>query len=104
MKNHIWNKKVAQNRGETWRKKLLSGRLMAQMSPSKLRLFRIEKELTQEEVASAVGLSPSTYMAIESGKRPAKMESAEKIANYLDISLKKAFTDSSTKNRFEVIR
>jgi DNA-binding XRE family transcriptional regulator len=104
-KTHNWNKKVAAKRGPKWHKSLLMGRLQAQMNPTAIRLRRVKKNKTQVEIAKKVGLSTSTYTAIETGRRPAKEESAKLITSVLDIPFDQAFTPSKIcKNRFEAAR
>jgi len=62
-----WNKKVAANRGPTWRKALMEGRINLKMT--RLRERRCELLKTQEELAIEIGISTSTYAAIEKGQR-----------------------------------
>lgn len=92
-KDH-WNKKVAKNRGLEWRRKLLSGRLDVQTNPTRVRLARIEKNNTQNEISKEIGMSATTYASIESGRRPVRKDHAEKIAKALGLPFKKAFTVS----------
>ena len=104
-KSHDWNKKVAAKRGSKWHKNLLMGRLEVQMNPTAIRLKRVKKNKTQVEIAKKVGLSTSTYTAIESGRRPAKEKSAKLITSVLDIPFEQAFTPSKIcKNRYEAVK
>jgi len=89
-----WNQKVSANRGKTWKSKLLSGRLEVQMNPTKLRLARIKKGLTQTDVAKTLGLTYATYGAIEAGRRAVKNDRANKITGLLGVALKHAFTEN----------
>lgn len=91
-----WNKKVAANRGPAWRKKLLAGRLDIQMNPTKLRLSRIKLNKTQIDLAKKVGMSSTTYGAVESGRRAVAKTRAEKIAKSLGMAFTTAF--AKTKN------
>lgn len=103
-KSH-WNQKVANNRGLSWRKKLLAGRLDVQMNPTHIRLKRIKKNKTQIEIASLIGMSSTTYGAVESGRRPVVKDKGEMIAKSLNISFETAFTQSKkNKNRYLAIR
>ena len=56
-----------------------------------LRDLRLSKRLTQEDVASMLGISQTMYSKIETGERQEKMdlELASKLANIFKISLKK---------------
>jgi len=78
-----WNDKVSQKRGAEWRAKLVHGRLDAAMNPTKLKLKRVAKNLSQEEVAEKLGLSLTTYGAIERGRRPVKFDLANELAKVL---------------------
>ncbi len=100
-----WNKKVAKNRGLEWRKSLLQGRLDVNMHPSVVRLKRIKLNLTQIDMATEVGISYTTYGAVESGRRPVQKLCAEKIAKVLKLSFDKSFEPSKIgKNRFQARR
>lgn len=107
MENRIvnWNHKVAKARGAEWRKKLLLGRLDVQTHPSVLRIRRIRRNKTQVEIAGIVGMSYTTYGAVESGRRPVSKERAEKIAKCLSLSFDKAFIAATIgKGRFQARR
>lgn len=100
-----WNQKVAKSRGLEWRKKLLAGRLDVQMHPTLIRLRRIKKNATQTEIATAVGMSDTTYSAVESGRRPVTRERAEKIAACLGLAFDKAFKQAQIgKGRYQAKR
>lgn len=92
-----WNKKVARNRGEAWRKNLVSGRFKILNNPTTIRIKRMKKGLTQGAIASSLGLTYTTYGAIETGTRPVKQERAIAIAKQLKISLDKAFRQDGDK-------
>jgi len=49
----------------------------------KLKLKRIEKELTQEEMALKLKLSPSTYKSYEQGSREPNISTLKKITKIL---------------------
>lgn len=105
MEKSHWNQKVAKNRGLEWRKKLLAGRLDVQMNPTQLRLKRIKKNKTQIELASQIGMSYTTYGAVESGRRPVAKAKAEKIAKALGIAFDTAFSVSKKHpNRYLAVR
>lgn len=46
---------------------------------------RIQKGMTQQEVADAVGIAKPTYCNIEQGKRSMRVRTAKKIARTLDF-------------------
>lgn len=55
-----------------------------------MKIARIKKGLTQKGLAEKLGMSPSTINKLEVGKKDIKklkLESIEKIANALDITL-----------------
>jgi DNA-binding XRE family transcriptional regulator len=53
----------------------------------KIKEFRIKNNLSQEQVAKAIGVSRPTYTAIESGKQKLSAEEAQKLASLLAISV-----------------
>jgi len=81
------NKKVAHSRGDNWKKNLIEGRGHVANNPSKMRLERLNKRSSQDDVAKEVNLSRSTYMAVEGRKRMVKQDVALKIAEYFDVGL-----------------
>jgi DNA-binding XRE family transcriptional regulator len=77
------NRIVALNRGDEWKNKLKDGRLRTLLHPSKLRLARLKRGFSQAELAASVGLTTSTYAAIEKGSRRIKSELADLISGVL---------------------
>ncbi len=54
----------------------------------KLKVFRLKRGLSQEQVAQAIGVSRPTYTAIEAGKKQdLDIGEAQKLANFFGISL-----------------
>jgi transcriptional regulator with XRE-family HTH domain len=53
----------------------------------KIKELRIEKGLSQEQVAQAIGVSRPTYGAIEAGKQSLDLDEAQKLANFLGIDI-----------------
>lgn len=49
--------------------------------------LRTEKGFSQEHVAQAMGVSRSTYTAIEAGKQPLDVEEAKKLASFFGIGV-----------------
>ena len=79
------------------------------MALDKLRQYRLERELTYQEVADIVGISKEYYWMIENGKRQLKnYELAIKIAKVFhkkpdDIFLADELTTSEQIKKMEVI-
>ena len=48
---------------------------------SDLRMMRLDKRLTQQEVADKLKVSQSYYSAIEAGRRPGEIAAAERTIN-----------------------
>lgn len=57
----------------------------------RLRTIRLNKKISQTEIAYRCGFDKSNYNTIESGKRNPTVLSLLKIANALDISLEEIF-------------
>ena len=53
----------------------------------KIKEFRIKSNLSQEQVAKAIGVSRPTYTAIESGKQKLSADEAQKLASIFAISV-----------------
>lgn len=53
----------------------------------KVKDFRLENNLSQEQIAKAIGVSRPTYTSIESGKQSLSAEEAQKLASLLCISI-----------------
>ncbi|MDO8729293.1 MAG: helix-turn-helix domain-containing protein [bacterium] len=53
----------------------------------KIKEFRIKNNLSQEQVAKAIGVSRPTYTAIETGKQKLSAEEAQRLANLLAIGV-----------------
>ncbi len=49
--------------------------------------FRIKNNLSQEQIAKAIGVSRPTYTSIEAGKQELSAEEAQKLASLLGISI-----------------
>jgi transcriptional regulator with XRE-family HTH domain len=57
----------------------------------KIRKFRENKEITQEEAAYRAGLDYSYYNQIEMGKRNPSVKALSKIAKVLGVNIKDLF-------------
>lgn len=99
-----WNQKVSQNRGDKWKKNLIVGRLNAQKNPTNIRLARVKQGKTQGEMAKLLGVTYSTYGAIESGTRLVRDDRAERIATILSLSPSKAFQKAKLEGRYKAKR
>ena len=92
-----WSQKISASRGKQWLKNVAAGRRDASLNPSNIRLLRLRQGLDQESLARLVGISESTFGAIERGRRPVKKEVAQAIANTLKTVLPKVFTQKAKK-------
>lgn len=90
-KSRSWHKKIAKNRGESWHKNMLAGRRDAVLNPSNIRLLRMRGNVYQDVIAKKLGMSESTFGAVERGKRMVSTEAAKAIAAYLSVDVKKIF-------------
>ena len=61
------------------------------MIRNRLRELRAERGLTQQEVASRIGVSRQTLNAIEGGKHSPSLEVAFLIAEVLGVALERVF-------------
>ncbi|PWL24368.1 MAG: transcriptional regulator [Fluviicola sp. XM-24bin1] len=64
-----------------------------------LRFFK--DEMTQQELAEAVGVTRQTIVAIEKGKYSPTLEIAFRMATVLDVPLEKVFTYDAEKDQFK---
>ena len=78
-------------RGKNWIKNLSKARLDVQMNPTSLRLHRLQKNMTQADIAGFAGISLATYTAIERRKRKAKLVFAESISKKLGVPMDEVF-------------
>jgi DNA-binding XRE family transcriptional regulator len=97
MSSKVGNKKVAQNRGETWRKKLIKGKSDAAIHPSLIKQKRVEKGISQTEVAKELSVSLATYGAIERARIGVKKAMAVLIAQTLGLDISKIFKKDGEK-------
>lgn len=56
-----------------------------------LRVLRAIKDITQQDLASGLGVTRQTIIAIENGKYNPSLELAFKIANYFETTIEKIF-------------
>lgn len=97
-----WHKKIAESRKKntSWKKNLAKGRLQAALNPSILRRARLEKGLPQEALAKKLGVSESTFGAIELGKRMVKLPAAKVLASALGKSIEKLFIAAKVPDKY----
>lgn len=53
----------------------------------KVREFRIKNNLSQEQIAQAIGVSRPTYSAVEAGKQELSANEAQKLASFMGITI-----------------
>jgi putative transcriptional regulator len=58
-----------------------------------IRILRAVKNITQEELAEALGVSRQTIIAIENGKYDPSLKLAFKISNYFGKSIEELFKE-----------
>jgi DNA-binding XRE family transcriptional regulator len=104
-KSSKWHKKISANRGPEWAKSIIEGRQDSILNPSNLRMVRLGLGITrQEDFARDVGLSKSTYCAVERGIRKIKSSTAEKIAKKVGKPLVKLFKQAGPEKYVAVIQ
>lgn len=98
------NKKVASLRGDSWKKNLKKGWLDSQMHPTKLKLARVSRGLSQTDAAKVANLSLSTYGGIERGKRPVSKKTIDLLAKSLKVTPEVLFKQMlNAKGKFKAI-
>ena len=58
---------------------------------NKIKVFRAMHDLTQEDLAAAIGVTRQTILAIEKGKYVPSLDLAFRIARYFDVSVEDVF-------------
>ncbi len=66
--------------------------IMREYITSEVNKLRTDKDVTQEELAEAVGVSRQTIIAIEKGKYTPSVHLALKIAEFFKTSVEEIFT------------
>ena len=54
---------------------------------ARLKALRVEKKMTQQQVADALGLNSVTYLRYEKGQRQMPLELLPMLADLFDVSL-----------------
>ena len=58
---------------------------------NKIKVFRAMHDLTQEDLAGAIGVTRQTILAIEKGKYVPSLDLAFRIARYFDVTIEEVF-------------
>jgi len=65
---------------------------------NKIKVFRAMHDMTQEDLAQAIGVTRQTILAIEKGKYVPSLDLAFRIARYFKVNIEEVFTyDTDTK-------
>lgn len=97
MSSKIGNKKVAANRGDAWRTKLIKGKADAALHPSLIKLKRVEQGISQTKLAEELEVSLATYGAIERARISVKKAMANLIAQIFGTEVVKIFKKDGDK-------
>jgi DNA-binding XRE family transcriptional regulator len=97
MSSKIGNKKVAANRGDAWRSKLIKGKADASIHPSLIKLKRVEQGISQTKLAKELEVSLATYGAIERARITVKKAMASLIAQLFQTEVSKIFKKDGDK-------
>ena len=62
---------------------------------NKIRVLRAMREITQEELATALGVTRQTIIAIEKGKYDPSLPLALRMARFFEIPVEKIFFDDA---------
>ena len=68
---------------------------------TKLKVYRAMHDLTQEDLARAIGITRQTVIAMEKGKYNPSLELAFKIARYFKVSIEKIFIYELNDNKLK---
>lgn len=58
---------------------------------NKIHVFRAEKRITQQQLASAIGVTRTTIVAIEKGNYNPSLELAFRLARYFEVDINLLF-------------
>jgi ribosome-binding protein aMBF1 (putative translation factor) len=75
----------ARAKNKNWMTNNMAARRRVQLEPSIIRQKRLQKGLTQSQVATKLGMSNSKFGSIETGLRPVDAALAKKIAVVLGV-------------------
>jgi len=71
---------------------------MADMAKNKLKVLRATHQMTQEELASRLGVSRQTVIAIENNKYNPSLELAFKMSRLFQLTIEEIFTYEEDEN------
>jgi DNA-binding XRE family transcriptional regulator len=95
------NRKVAKNRGASWKKALKKARIKA--DDTALKRVRIDKNLTQKDLATSIGISQTFYGFIERREADAREIIVKKISRKLGIAKNDFFMKSKNTEKWRAI-
>ncbi len=73
------------------------------MLQDRLRKLRVEKDITQQDMADFLGITRPAYTAYESGRRQPDNESLSKLADFFNVSVDYLLGRTDIKNPTEPI-
>jgi putative transcriptional regulator len=59
---------------------------------NKIKVFRAMHDMTQEDLATSIGVTRQTILAIEKGKYIPSLDLAFKISRYFKVNIEEVFT------------
>jgi putative transcriptional regulator len=66
---------------------------------TKLKVYRAMNDLTQEDLAKAIGVTRQTVIAMEKGKYNPSLELAFKLARYFEVNIEDIFIYDQNDNQ-----
>jgi putative transcriptional regulator len=69
---------------------------------NKIKVFRAMHDLTQEDLAQAIGVTRQTILAIEKGKYVPSLDLAFRIARHFHVNVEEVFVYDETARTIEV--
>ena len=76
------NKKIAENRGTSWKQNLVKGKYEIENNPTVLKKLRVNLAISQTALAKDFGISLAGYGMIERGDKSVKKPMAKFISEY----------------------
>jgi putative transcriptional regulator len=69
---------------------------------NKIKVFRAMHDMTQEDLAQAIGVTRQTILAIEKGKYVPSLDLAFRIARHFNVNVEEVFTYESDSRTVEI--
>jgi DNA-binding XRE family transcriptional regulator len=91
------NRKIAEVRGESWRRSLLKGKSRKRKSISILALSRVKLGLSQDQLSKMLQICLAAYGSIERGRTGVKIHKASYIASIFQIQVEEIFYEHEKK-------